>query len=255
NMRALWQALLGPLAFNRRSASYAEAARTRARRREASDSTVLFDQKVPSKPDFVERVHTNTVTADDIFYCFRLLLGRVPNAEEWPGHSSRAGEDLENVVSSYLTCREFAARGLLNKSYQDDVELIHLPRFSLFASKDDLAVGCHVVSGGSYEPAISAVLERYVKPSMTVIDIGAILASRPAPCFALDALLPKDRRIDLVKIDTEGAELNVLLGLWETLDRDRPLIVSEFSPGMMPGISHCTGPEYLKFLIDKGYDI
>jgi FkbM family methyltransferase len=242
------------------------------------------------------------------------------------------GEDLENVVSSYVTSREFAERGLLNKTYRDQVELVRLPRFSVFASKDDLAIGQHVV-GGSYEPGIAAILDRYVKPGMSVVDIGAnigyltmllaslvepsglvvavepnpdniklleasrrvnnfdqvlviqaaagrqtgvlalnvshsngmtgelpsnvdaIFASRPVPCFALDAILPKDKHFNLVKIDTEGAELNALIGLSETMDRDRPVIVSEFSPGTLPGISHCDGPEYLRFLIAKGYCI
>jgi FkbM family methyltransferase len=277
--------------------------------------------------------HTKTATYEDIFYCFRLLLGRSPNPEEWPGHSSRVGEDLENVVSSYVTSREFADRGLLKKTYQDKVELAHFPSFSLFASIDDLAVGNHVLIGRSYDPSIAAVLSRCVKPGMAVVDIGAnigyltmllaslvapsglvvavepnpeniklleasrrvngfdqvlviqaaagrhtallalnvsysngtttelpsdldtIFASRPVPCFALDAILPKDRRINLVKIDTEGAELNALIGLSQTIDRDRPVIVSEFSPGILPGISHCSGPEYLRFLIAKEYRI
>jgi FkbM family methyltransferase len=271
-------------------------------------------------------------TPEDIFCCFRLLLGRSPNPEEWPGHASRAGEDLENVVSSYVTSREFAQRGLLTKTYRGKVELTRLPRFSLFVSRDDLAVGQHVL-GGAYEPEIAAVFSRYVKPGMSVVDIGAnigyltmllaslvgpsglvvavepnpenirlleasrrennfdqvlviqaaagrqtgvlalnvsysngitaelpsnvdaIFASRPVPCFALDAVLPKDRPINLVKIDTEGAELNAVIGLSETIDRDRPVIVSEFSPGALPGISHCSGPEYLRYLIAKGYRI
>jgi FkbM family methyltransferase len=277
--------------------------------------------------------HSKTATHEDIFYCFRLLLGRNPNPEEWPGHSSRVGEDLENVVSSYVTSREFADRGLLKKTYQDKVELVHFPSFSLFASIDDLAVGNHVMIGRSYDPRVAAVLSRCVKPGMAVVDIGAnigyltmllaslvapsglvvavepnpeniklleasrrvngfdqvlviqaaagrhtallalnvsysngtttelpsdwdaIFGSRPVPCFALDAILPKERRINLVKIDTEGAELNALLGLSGTIDRDHPVIVSEFSPGILPGISHCSGPEYLRFLIAKGYRI
>jgi FkbM family methyltransferase len=286
----------------------------------------------PAKRDPLRAEHTKTATHEDIFYCFRLLLGRSPNPEEWPGHSSRAGEDLENVVSSYVTSREFAQRGLLNKTYRDQVELVRLPRFSLFASNDDLAVGHHVL-GGTYEPGVAAIFSRYVKSGMCVVDIGAnigcltmllaslvgtaglvvavepnpenikmleasrrvngfdqvlviqaaagrqtgllalnvshsngmtgelpdnldaIFASRPVPCFALDAILPKDRRISLIKIDVEGAELNALIGLSETIDRDQPVIVSEFSPGMLPGISHCSGPEYLRFLIGKGYRI
>ena len=86
-------------------------------------------------------------------------------------------------------------------------------------------------------------------------DSNAIFACCPVPCFALDLILPRDRHFDLVKIDTEGAELNALIGLLGTIERDRPIIVSEFSPGILPGISHCSGPEYLRFLIAKGYRI
>jgi FkbM family methyltransferase len=286
-----------------------------------------LDERYPPRTE-----HSKTATSEDIFYCFRLLLGRNPNPEEWPGHSSRVGEDLENVVSSYVTSREFSERGMLNKTYRDQVELVRLPRFSLFASNDDLAVGRHVRSG-AYELGVAAIFSRYVKPGMSVVDIGAnigyltmllaslvepsglvvavepnpeniklleasrrvngfdqvlviqaaagrqtgllalnvshsngmtgelpgnldaIFASRPVPCFTLDDLLPRERHFNLVKIDTEGAELNALIGLSQTIDRDRPVIVSEFSPGMLPGISRCTGPEYLRFLIAKGYRI
>jgi FkbM family methyltransferase len=280
-----------------------------------------------------ETVNTNVATPDDIFYCFRLLLGRNPNPEEWPGHSSRAGENLENVVSSYVSSREFAQRGMLNKTYHADVHLVRLPTFSIFVSGEDLAVGRHILNGQIYEPHITALLTRYVKPGMAVLDIGAnigyltmliaslvqesglviavepnpdnvklleatrrlngfnqvqvmqvaagretgilalnvshsngmtgelpgdveaILGARLVPCLALDILLPTDRRIDLIKIDIEGAEYNALLGLGETLTRWHPLIVSEFSPGSLPGISECTGPEYLRFLIAMGYQI
>jgi FkbM family methyltransferase len=277
--------------------------------------------------------YSKTATHEDIFYCFRLLLGRNPNPEEWPGHSSRVGEDLENVVASYVTSQEFAARALLKKTYLENAELVHFPNFSVFASIEDLAVGKHVLIGRSYEPRIAAVFSRCVKPGMAVVDIGAnigyltmllaslvgpaglvvavepnpenvklleasrrvnefdqvlviqaaagrhttllalnvshsngttselpndssaIFACRPVPCFALDPILPKDRNFDLVKIDVEGAELNALIGLLGMIERDRPVIISEFSPGMLPGISQCSGPEYLRFLIAKGYRI
>jgi FkbM family methyltransferase len=208
-----------------------------------------------------------------------------------------------------------------------------MPGFSLYASKDDLAVGQHVVGARSYEAHIAAVLSRYAKPGMAAIDIGAnigyltmllatlvgpsglvvavepnpenvklleasrhangfaqvrviaaaagretsllalnvshsngmtgelpatagaLLAAWPVPCFALDAVLPQGWPIGLVKLDIEGAELNALIGLETTIGRDRPVIVSEFSPGALPGISHCTGREYLAHLIARGYQI
>jgi FkbM family methyltransferase len=287
-----------------------------------------LDERYPLRTE-----HSKTATHEDIFYCFRLLLGRNPNPEEWPGHSSRVGEDLENVVSSYVTSREFADRGLFNRTYRNEVQLARFQQFSIFASSEDLAIGRHVLRGHPYDAGIATLISRYVKPGMAVVDIGAnigcltmllaslvgpsgrvvavepnpeniklleasrrvngfdqvlviqaaagrytglltlnvshsngmttelpsnldaIFASRPVPCFPLDDLLPKDKHFNLVKIDTEGAELNALIGLSQTIDRDRPLIVSEFSPGTLPGVSHCTGPEFLRFLIGKGYGI
>ena len=54
----------------------------------------------------------------DIYYCFRLLLGRNPSKEEWPGHSGFVGTNLTNLVSSYLSSAEFKNRNLL--SYNSD---------------------------------------------------------------------------------------------------------------------------------------
>ncbi len=275
--------------------------------------------------------YLQTATAEDIFYCFRLLLGRCPHPEEWPGHSARVGEDLGNVVHSYVTSREFTERGRTREAYRDRVELVELPEFSIYAARDDLAVGRHVAVGRCYEPHIAAVLRRRARPGMAVIDIGAnigyltmllatavgpeglvvavepnpdnvrlleasrrangfgqiiviaaaagretgilalnvshsngvtgglpddpgrLLAARPVPCLALDMVLPRGRPIDLVKLDVEGAELNALIGLGETLARDHPVIVSEFSPAALRGISHCSGVEYLRYLIARGY--
>lgn len=45
-----------------------------------------------------------------------------------------------------------------------------------------------------------------------------------------DAMLAQAGRADMVKIDVEGFEKPVLLGLRETLKRDRPLLVVEFTP-------------------------
>src|SRR6516165_7067820 len=129
------------------------------------EHAAMLAQRTP-----VPAEHGKTATHEDIFYCFRLLLGRNPNPEEWPGHSSRVGEDLENVVSSYVTSQEFAARRLFEKTYQEKVELVRFPSFSVFASIDDLAVGNNVLVGRSYDPGIAAVLSRYVKPGMCVVD-------------------------------------------------------------------------------------
>ncbi len=272
-------------------------------------------------------------TQDDILACFRLLLGRAPNPEEWRGHSAQAGQDLSRVVASYLNSLEFARRGLLAPGSAGPPQLAAFDGFRLFASPDDLLIGRHVLAG-QYEPEVEAVFRETLRPGMAVIDIGAnigfftmlaaslvgpqgavlavepnpdnarlieasrrlngfghvttaalaagrttgllvlntshsngttsepaddprtLLGARAVPCLAVDALVAATwtgRGVGLIKVDVEGAEYNALLGAAGIIARDRPSIVSEFSPAAMPGISGVTGPEYLAWLHRQGY--
>jgi FkbM family methyltransferase len=116
--------------------------------------------------------HQPFATDEDIFYCFRLILGRSPNPEEWRGHSARVGEPLEGIVASYVKSLEFSARGLLNSDRLDHVILSRLARFQIYTSADDVAVGKHV-DANNYEPDVTQVFLRYLRPGMGVLDIGA----------------------------------------------------------------------------------
>lgn len=269
-------------------------------------------------------------TEADIFHCFRLLLGRLPNREEWPGHSMRVGEPLEQVVASYAGSLEFSRRGLHRSSALGEVELAELARFRIYTQADDASVGHHVRED-NYETDVSAVFRHVLRPGSNVLDLGAnigyftmlsaelvgptgsviavepnptnarlIEASRrangfsqvtiiqvaagPAPgllvlhrahsngttsappddvtalldsetvgCVRADTLVPEGRRIDLIKVDVEGAEYLALSGCTGIIARDRPAIVTEFSPSLMPGISGISGRAYLDWLIGHGY--
>ena len=273
-----------------------------------------------------------TATVKDVFYCFRLLLGRHPSAEEWRGHAARAGADLGGVVASFAQSLECARRGLLDRDSLKEVVLTQLADFRLFSTRDDAAVGDHV-RGGDYEPNVTAVFRRFLRSGMHVIDIGAnigyftmlaarlvgpkgsvlavepnprnvrlleasrrengfehvgimqvaagrepgllvlntsysngttapppdtinaVLAAETVPCVKIDTLLPAGGQIDFIKIDVEGAEYNALLGCQETIRRSRPIIVSEFSPGLMSGISGIDGEGYLRWLMEQGYGL
>ena len=280
------------------------------------------------------KVPQSPATPEDIFYCFRLLLGRPPNREEWDGHAGQAGSDLDAVVRNYLNSLEFSRRAerLWTHRLNDRVSLAKLKGFSIYVQDEDAAVGQHV-KRDKYEPNVTAVFRERVRPGMNVLDVGAnigyftmlsaslvgssgsvtaiepnpesaklleasrransfdnvsvlqvaagrelgllvlhgsysnamtsaipddaaaVITSTTVPSVKIDDLIPKDKKIDFVKIDVEGAEYNALLGASEMIKRCRPTIVSEFSPQTMPGISGVDGRQYLRFLLDFGYTI
>jgi FkbM family methyltransferase len=273
-------------------------------------------------------------TGEDIFFCFRLLLGRPPNHEEWGGHFAQRGTDLDALVRSYMTSFEFSRRAdrLLGNQSHGRVSLAKAKGFAIYVQEADTAITEHV-KRDAYEPNVTAVFLDRLRPGMHVLDIGANIgwytmlsaslvgragsvtaiepnpdsaklleASRRAnsfdnvtvlqvaagrqrellvlhgsygdamtlaapddaaaltgamtvPSFKVDDLIAPDKRIDLVKIDVQGAEYNALLGASELIRRCHPTIVSEFSPNMMPGISGVEGREYLRFLLGFGYKI
>jgi FkbM family methyltransferase len=271
-------------------------------------------------------------TEDDISACFRLLLGRRPNREEWRGHAMRVGEDLAGVVASYVQSLEFSRRGLLARNYSGAIGSAEFPGFRIYADAADAAVGRHVLAG-SYEPEVSAVLRDRLLPGMGVVDIGAnigyftllaaslvgpsgfvlavepnprnvrlleasrrsngfahvkvaqtaagaytdlvvlhasysngttspapdaiddLLASETVACIGVDALLGQEQRIDLIKVDVEGAEYQALRGCRRAIARWRPAIVSEFSPSLLAGVSGISCRAYLHWLVDQGYGL
>jgi FkbM family methyltransferase len=273
----------------------------------------------------------DSATAEDIFYCFRLLLGRTPQRHEWSAHVWRTGQNLTDVVRTYTNSREFSGRRLLAEWQPEEIEWTQLDGFSLYTASNDHAVGT-VVRSNSYEPHITRLLREHLKEGMAFIDIGAnigyftmmaaslvgprghVLAVEPnpqnvllleasrrrndfsqvavaqaaasdrmrilalnsdysngttsqiegdlallalarlVPAFPLSKMIPFSQSIDLIKIDVEGAEYLALKGATDIIQRDHPIIASEFSPEQMEVISGITGSEYLEFLKSFGYE-
>jgi FkbM family methyltransferase len=275
--------------------------------------------------------YSRLTTAADIYYCFRLLLDRLPHVEEWPGHSGFIGQPLPGVVSSYLNSLEFSLRHP-QAAASSALELCDIHGFQIYTAIDDLSVGFGIRSG-AYEDHVVEVFRRFLCPGMSAVDVGAnigfftmlaaslvgadgyVLAVEPnpenmglleasrrangfdqvetaltaagkrtgllvlntsfsngttsepansvestltgqlVPCFRLDDIDPKDQQIDCIQMDAEGAESNVISGCRETIARCRPVIVSEFSPTLMPGISGVDGRTFLRSIADMGYTI
>jgi len=61
------------------------------------------------------------------------------------------------------------------------------------------------------------------------------------------------RRVDMIKIDIEGAEGLALRGAVKTLAQSRPVILSEMNFSLLPKISGLTAGEYTGWMAQQGY--
>ena len=147
----------------------------------------------------------NTIAnAEDIYYCFRLLLGRNPNEDEWKGHlAAKVGEPLRAVVSSYLCSPGFAKRNLL-LGPTSNLTLATIEGFYLWASEDDLDVGKGICAG-SYEPGVTSAIRHLLKPGMCFLDVGANIgyytmlgASIVGARGSVTAIEPNEKNIRLI---------------------------------------------------------
>lgn len=86
-------------------------------------------------------------------------------------------------------------------------------------------------------------------------DGASLLGATTVLCTRPDALVPAGRRIHLIKVDVDGSDHKALLGCTEVIARHKPLIISEFSPGLLPGLSGISGEEYLQWFIGQGYGL
>jgi FkbM family methyltransferase len=113
-------------------------------------------------------------THEDIYFCFRLLLGRSLNPEEMSGHMSAIGQELHELVPQFLRSAEFASRNLF-APVEGEFQLVHLDGYDMYIDPTDHAVGKSVANGIPYEEHVAAAFRRFVKPGDTVVDIGANL--------------------------------------------------------------------------------
>jgi FkbM family methyltransferase len=98
----------------------------------------------------------------------------------------------------------------------------------------------HIGSNGGLIPSSD---DQLLSPSCVVV-----------PTFPLDDLLTHER-IDVIKMDTEGAEGLVVGGAKALIEKFRPMIVSEFSLEMLPRVSGVSGSEYLSYFQSLGYEL
>ena len=71
---------------------------------------------------------------------------------------------MADVVSSYLNSQEFAGRHLLDRQL-GQWELVELPLFRMYASREDTFLGSVITQTHDYEPHVSKVFREYLRPA------------------------------------------------------------------------------------------
>ncbi len=163
----------------------------------------LFKRKRAAEAPW-ERAFPAEATLEDIYHCFRLILGRNPQVQDWPGHSGLAGRPLAEVVKSYLNSREFQERGLLER-HMGEVRSRQMDGFTIYADAADCEVGAAVLQG-AYEPHVSRVFRELLRPADHVVDVGAnigyfslLAASLVGPNGSVLAVEPNPRNVRLLE--------------------------------------------------------
>ena len=78
---------------------------------------------------------------------------------------------------------------------------------------------------------------------------------RPVEAFTLDEMMTETERIDVIKMDIEGAEPRAWQGMEQSVNRHRPVLIFEFSPNLIKVTSHIDHAEFLETVIKKDYDL
>lgn len=73
------------------------------------------------------------------------------------------------------------------------------------------------------------------------------------PITRLDNIITE--KVDVIKIDVEGAEGLVVRGGAGLIESHRPIITSEFSLEMLSRVSSMAGKDYLRYFRDQYYTI
>jgi FkbM family methyltransferase len=71
----------------------------------------------------------------------------------------------------------------------------------------------------------------------------------------VDDLLQNEKKINVIKIDIEGYEPLALRGMGKTIERHKPIIVTEFSPWHIKHRTEIAPQDYLRQLCQYGYDL
>ena len=130
-----------------------------------------MDEAVETTPVVEETPSPDQATAEDIYYCYRLLLMREPSQEDvdyWK----------ERVAAEKLTYARLAAYFRQSREYvigrkARGITLLTLDDFELYVQEHDWDIGENLIETKLYEPHVTSFLKECLREGMTFVDVGA----------------------------------------------------------------------------------
>ena len=114
---------------------------------------------------------SDEATLDDIYYCYRLLLGREPDEEGWRFWSQRL--TTEQFTYSKLAAYFYKSREYVTSTRARGIKLVTFDDFDLYVHEYDWDIGENIIQSRQYEPHVTAFLKQHLQAGMTFIDVGA----------------------------------------------------------------------------------
>ena len=116
--------------------------------------------------------------SNDIDYCYRLLLGRIPDPEGRSFFLEKTKSGVLNVASlvqSFVYSEEFRKRRLFHFQPIPATGpiFVEVEGFGMYAAPDDSGVGNLLLKDGHYERHLTARFKETLRPGMVFLDIGA----------------------------------------------------------------------------------
>jgi len=122
---------------------------------------------------FFRRLSSEKANPADVYFAYRLLLNRDPEPSGWNNNlgSIRHNSSRWAMVDRFLNSPEFLSR--YNSRGSIASEPFDTGRFIMWLDPEDDLVAQGIMANKSYEPHVTAALERILTPESTFVDIGA----------------------------------------------------------------------------------
>jgi len=116
-------------------------------------------------------------TEADLLACYRLLLGREPDAEGLAHYAAELPSlSVEDLLRRFLNSTEFRSRPVVLATIggaDETIEAVAVDGFEILVRAHDQDIGRAIVKDRVYERHVTARMREHLGPGMTVVDIGA----------------------------------------------------------------------------------